>query len=254
MSDVIRSLWIGPALSAMEQRCIASFLDHGHPFELFVYDHVAGVPAGVQLRDAREIVPPSRIFRYREHESVSGFSNLFRYKLLFERGGWWADTDVVCLQPFDFGREHVFASEHFHGERVVTSCVLRAPSGSAVMRDAWETCEARDPASLAWGETGPKLCARLVQTFALDACVEAPEVFCPVPWWEWRSFLDDDWTRRIAPRTRAVHLWNEMWRRNGAAKDPLPPGLDSIHECSFYTLRPEKIRNPNRAHNSGSHK
>ena len=29
--------------------------------------------------------------------SVAGFSNLFRYELLRRDGGWWVDTDVLCL-------------------------------------------------------------------------------------------------------------------------------------------------------------
>jgi Glycosyltransferase sugar-binding region containing DXD motif/Alpha 1,4-glycosyltransferase conserved region len=225
MSEVIQSLWIGPSLSAMEQLSIASFLRQGHPYHLYVFDDVADVPAGVTLFDAREILPASSIFRYREHDSVAGFSNFFRYKLLAERGGWWADTDVVCLRPFDFAGEHVFASESFHGQAVVTSCVLRAPAESAAMRQAWERCSALDPASIAWGETGPKLCAEVVRSFGLQSFVEAPEVFCPVPWWEWRSFVDGSWSQSVSPATHAVHLWNEMWRRNGVAKTSLPDGL-----------------------------
>ena len=43
--------------------------------------------------------------------SLAAFSNLFRYKLLLERGGWWVDTDVICLRPFRVRDELVIASE-----------------------------------------------------------------------------------------------------------------------------------------------
>jgi hypothetical protein len=80
----IQSLWIGGALSPMEQLSIASFLHHGHAFDLYVYDEVTNVPIGTTLRDANEILPRDRIFRYREHDTVSGFSNYFRYRMLLE--------------------------------------------------------------------------------------------------------------------------------------------------------------------------
>ena len=75
MADLIQSLWIGPRLTTMEQLTIRSFLEHGHEFRLYVYDRVDGVPEGTVVCDGNEVLPRSRIFTYREHDSVSGFSN-----------------------------------------------------------------------------------------------------------------------------------------------------------------------------------
>ena len=117
---LIQSLWIGDRLSTMERLCITSFLEHGHPFHLYVYDEVANVPRGVILEDATEIMPRDKIFRYKEHDSVSGFSNLFRYKLLLERGSYWVDSDEICLAPFPSEPEYVFASEAVQREKLDT--------------------------------------------------------------------------------------------------------------------------------------
>jgi hypothetical protein len=105
-SDPIQMLWIGE-LSKLERMALASFVANGHIVHLYAYDELAGVPAGVQVIDAREILPEERIFRYGPEAgagegSLANFANLFRYKLLYERGGWWVDADVVCLRPFDF--------------------------------------------------------------------------------------------------------------------------------------------------------
>lgn len=218
MSDAIQSLWIGPALSAMERLSLASFVANGHRVHLYSYEPVGGVPDGVELRDANTILPRSRIFRYADHDTVSGFSNFFRYKLLLDRGGWWVDTDVVCLKPFDFEGEHVFASEISKEAPVVTSCVIRAPAGSPAMRRAWDICDASDPDSLRWGETGPRLCGDVVRELALDSCVQPPPVFCPIPYHRWRDVLDPEATPSI-DGAHAIHLWNELWRRSGASKD-----------------------------------
>jgi hypothetical protein len=219
----IQSLWIGGELSPMEQLSIASFLHHGHTFDLYVYDEVTNVPAGTTLRDANEILPRARIFRYREHDTVSGFSNYFRYRMLLERGGWWVDTDVVCLRPFDFESDHVFASEATRDGSTPTSCVIRAPRGSAAMQLAWERCDARDVTSLGWGETGPRLVKEIVRDCALDQFVQPPEVFCPVPFFAWRTIVEGP-PPQFPGATRAIHLWNDMWRRAGVRKDDVPEG------------------------------
>jgi hypothetical protein len=214
----IQSLWVGDALTPMERLSLSSFVAHGHNVDLFVYDDVANVPDGVTLRDAAEVLLRSAIFRYADSGSLAGFSNSFRYKLLLERGGWWVDTDVVCVQPFDFDSEHVFASELSHGAPVVTSCVIRAPAGSPAVEQAWQTCAASDPATLVWGQTGPNLCAEVVRAHGLESFVQPPAVFCPIPFYEWRTLIDPSAEVAIPAESRAVHLWNEMWRRGGVDK------------------------------------
>src|SRR6267154_6333445 len=115
MRDVIQSLWVGPQLSVMERISISSFLKNGHSYILYAYGPVDGLPDGAELKDANEILPSSDIFTYSEYATYSGFSNFFRYKLLMERGGWWVDTDIICLKPFNFAAEFVFSSERGGG-------------------------------------------------------------------------------------------------------------------------------------------
>jgi hypothetical protein len=219
MSEVVQSLWIGPRLSAMERLSIESFLRHGHEFHLYTYGDVGSVPRGAAVRNGREILPEELIFFYRDFPSVSGFSNFFRYKLLLDRGGWWVDADVVCLRPFDFAGEHVFASELSKGVPFVSTAAIRAPRGSEAMAWAWDVCRSKDPAQLRWGETGPALLAAAVERFALQDAVAEPAVFCPIPYAEWRRAIDPAPALELPPQSAAVHLWNEMWRREGCDKD-----------------------------------
>jgi mannosyltransferase OCH1-like enzyme len=93
------------------------------------------------VRDASEILPAARIFKYREYDTYAGFANFFRYKLLLERGGWWVDLDVVCLKSFRFLSEYVFASEIDTGVAKITNCVMRTPAGSQILKHAWQICE-----------------------------------------------------------------------------------------------------------------
>src|SRR6185369_10191737 len=169
LNKIIQGLWIGPELSLMEQLSICSFLQNGHDYHLYVYDEVKNIPAGTLIRNANEILPADRIFQYHGRPSYAGFSNFFRYKLLLELGGWWADSDTICLKAFDFPDEYVFASEiDYRGVEVVTSAIIKAPPGSSIMAYAWKVCEGKDTSRLVWGEIGPRLVARAVRKFSLS--------------------------------------------------------------------------------------
>ena len=225
---IIQSLWIGPSLSAMEQLGIASHIAQGHEFHLYAYDEIQNVPRGTILRDAAEILPASRIFMYKDHATYAGFANFFRYKLLFDRGGWWTDTDSVCLQPLDIAGDYVFSSEFSKGVRMVNNGAIKAPAGSELMGWAWEICDSRDPATLVWGETGPQLMGEGVTKFGLGEQVLPHTAFCPVGYREWRQLLDPRANLEFGDETYAVHLWNEQWRAAGADKD------EHYHPGCFY--------------------
>lgn len=181
------------------------------------------MPRGAVLRDASVILPESSVFQYRSHASYAGFANWFRYQLLLQKGGWWVDTDLVCLKPFDFKGEYVFASEPAVGAGVITNAVMKAPEGAEILRYAAGVCAAKDSATLVWGETGPRLLAEAVSRFNLNSYVAEPDVFCPVPFREWKTVLDPTGDMVSPAQCHAVHLWNEMWRRSGCDKNAAYP-------------------------------
>jgi mannosyltransferase OCH1-like enzyme len=219
MNDLIQGLWIGSELSVMESLSISSFLLNGHQYHLYVYDDVKNIPVGTVIKDGNEILPSSRIFQYKQQATYAGFSNFFRYKLLLERGGWWADTDIICLRPFDFPADYVFSSEIAHGLEVVTSGICKAPAGSRVMAYAWRVCDEKDPDKLVWGETGPQLMGEAVREYSLERYKQPAQVFCPLGYFEWHKVLDPDTDVRLDDRSYAIHLWNEMWRAAGQDKN-----------------------------------
>lgn len=92
----IQGFWVGPSLPRISRLSITSFLAHGHPYHLYVYDEPTGVPEGCELRDANEILPQRYL-----HLPLPSFSDWFRYELIFKLGGYYADTDVLCMKPFD---------------------------------------------------------------------------------------------------------------------------------------------------------
>jgi hypothetical protein len=248
-NSIIQGLWIGPRLSPLERLSIASFLANGHAFHLYAYDPIDGVPEGTRVLPAEAILPRSRIFRYREPAygrlaklrsrvfgaklgSYAGFANLFRFKLLLEKGGWWVDLDTVCLRPFDFPGEYVFSSEIDRGAEAVDLAAIKVPAGSAIAGYLFQESDRKTPKDLYYGEIGPVLLGRAVERFHLQQYVQPSHVFCPIDFPDWEAALRSGGDSKICPEAFAVHLWNEMWRRNGRDKDAVYPP-----DCLFERLK-----------------
>lgn len=142
-NKVVNGLWIGPRLSLLERLTVQSFVDHGHEFRLWCYAALEeDLPEGAVLMDANDILEESRVFRYRKRNqfghgkgSVSGFSDVFRYKLLHDLGGWWVDMDVTCLKPLDLSCPYYFRAHH---ELPLVGNVLKAPRGCQLMQACFE--------------------------------------------------------------------------------------------------------------------
>ena len=212
---VINGLWIGQ-LSPLEQRCLKSFVAHGHPYHLYTYEPIDNVPDGVVLQDAAQILPQSLIFRNQNglgKGSLAAFSDLFRYKLLLERGGWWVDTDVFCLKPFDFTAPYVFGSE----DKPVASGVLKMPRGSQLAQRCFEMASQIDSATIVWNELVAIL-ERNVRQLKLMRYVLPAKTFSPIVWSDVPDYVRG--VKNFVPsrRSYSVHLYNEMWRRNGLDK------------------------------------
>ncbi|HEV2494334.1 MAG TPA: glycosyltransferase [Terriglobia bacterium] len=219
---IVQGLWIGSRLTQMQRLSIASFLAHGHDYHLYAYLPIVGVPSGVILRDANEIIPASNVFRNRTEHTYAAFSDFFRYRLLLERGGWWVDADVVCLKPFDFDFEYVFSSEDPMDQPGADSpnCgVIKAPAGAPFLAYADAVCRSKNPGHLAWSEVGPELIAEAIAKFSLDRYVTPAATFCPVPWFRFTDLIDASFDVDLTRGIRAVHLWHEMWRCNGLDPD-----------------------------------
>jgi len=224
---VVQALWVEGPLSPLEQLSIRSFLAQGHPVHVYSYGEVSGLPDGARLLPAEEILPADEVFRYDDDTgqgSYAGFANLFRYKLLFDRGGWWSDLDVVALAPFDLEEDWVFASERLReGGTLVTNSVLKAPPGSAFYGECFQRALRDEERASRWGAIGPRFLHAAVERHGLLGHVVPPEVFCPVDWWRAGEVLQP---MELPAESRAVHLWNEMWRAHGWSREPVqPPGV-----------------------------
>lgn len=251
---IVRSLWVGPPLSEMEWACFASFVKHGARFELFTDDLSRQVPEGVILRDCREVLG-SEIPRYgpQAGERAGSYAiagDVARVRTLVRDGGWWVDSDVVCLRsfaPIDKGMQ--FAWQDTPGSTSplgsVNVAVIRLPPGTPIARllerrarmpwfgSPWESPKQRlrnfwrnkrtlaNPYNVWWGmSAGPDALTRAIHHFGLTSHVLPHEAFYPVHYSDWRAMLTktDDDLASMAKDSYAIHLWAEMYRDVGLSK------------------------------------
>lgn len=152
--NIISGLWIGPRLSRFEHNSIKSYLKQGYQYNLYTYDKVENIPEGTNILDANEILDKKYFFHY--EGLIAPFSDLFRYKLLYDKGGVWSDCDIICVRrlPSSKKMKYIFVAERTILKGAFNSCMktppytckkkkvlnsfIRAPKGSELMRIMYE--------------------------------------------------------------------------------------------------------------------
>jgi hypothetical protein len=259
--------WHGAALSRLEQLSMASFLAHGHEVHLHVYEEPSGIPPGVRVVDANQTLSQRYLFYHGKTRSVGAFADWFRYQVLYEQGGIWADTDVVCLKPLTYPQPEVFARQD---AQLVNNAVLGLPAGHELA--AWMLACCRDPnrvlpydsrrarrrklwrrllqgnrrANIIWGENGPYGLTQAARHLGYEHRALPYWHFYPIDVLNWRAIFDSslrDNPGLIAAST-TVHLWNEMTRRarDFDSNGEFPP--DSLFEqlCARYLKTDRSVK------------
>jgi hypothetical protein len=219
----VHGLWIGKNFSPVELLCIHSYLENGHEFHLWAYDFLeTKLPEGVILEEASKIIPRENVFCYKYLNqfghgkgSYAGFSDIFRYKLLYQYGGWWTDMDVVCLKMLDFPGPYVFRTHH---ELKVVGNIMKCPAGSELMRSCYESAVSQvDENNTDWN-LPIRILNEKIEEFGLTGYI--CEFTNRDSWLYVRQLLMRK--KKFPDHWFALHLVNEEWRRNRIDKNAIP--------------------------------
>lgn len=253
----VNAVWIGPRLGPVHAACLGSFLRHGHRVVLHVYETPADLPAGVELADAEELLPQSRIVRYTNGGGLAIFSDMLRYELIRKGLGLYVDCDCYCLAPIEDG-DFIFGYE---SADIVTNAVLKLPPDCPVLgklralKDMrgfvppW-TSERRRMyykwrarlgfpvriQDMPWGYTGPSALTWYLREAGLEGHAQPIDRFFPVHYSQTPLLLDpalriEDIT---TPRTRLLHLYNEKLRKADLGRVPPSSPLGAILESARH--------------------
>lgn len=224
-NKIVHGLWIGNRLSKIELLTISSFLHHGHQFYLWLYDKLEHeIPASVIVRDANEIIPKEKIYRRKYNDPACGvgqgslgspFADWFRYRLLYEHGGWWTDMDVTCLKPLDFSDEYVFRE---HDKLIVIGNVIKTPRHSELMRKTACKVEMQCNENTIDWLLPNKLLAESIQELGLTGYIRK-NISNRDIWPEAEKFIFNN--RKMPDEWYVFHWMNEEWRMRNISKDKI---------------------------------
>ena len=139
-------------MSYIERLCLASMLDTGHKVALYTYEGVPNAPSGVDLRDAREVMPQNMMVRVEKQKSFALGSDFFRYRLLQKGLGCWIDCDELLLKPIK-PANHIFGYER---QNSIATGVLKLPADLPILDNVMRMAS-NSPVVAPWWPAGKKL-------------------------------------------------------------------------------------------------
>ena len=230
MSHTFYTFWMGK-LSPREWICINSFLQKGHSYRIFSYDHKLSIPTGAELLNANDIVTKKE---YDFHVSLKGtnlasFSDKFRYKLLLTHGGWWVDTDVVCLKnEIPISDFQTFMCWQHHEK--INNAIIRMGVNDPIMKkcleeiEKWEEYAKTKKCKLSQGQFGPHLITEITKNLNRFAEVFPMRYGYPWHWTEAKSiFATKHWDLNLliakTEDSYFGHLWNDILNKEKIEKN-----------------------------------
>lgn len=243
----INFLWVEGPLGYIERLALQSAMDVGHKVVLWSYrpSTLGQVPKGVLVRDAADVMPRGRLITYADTGAVALGANFWRYELLAQGLGVWADLDLLFVKPLDLTSGYILGWEH---EGWINNAIMQAPRSSAFVSDLqtipkdnecppwfgprrtmvyhyrrWKEGALRIQ-DLPWGTYSAGLTTHIVKTRALQDVVSAPHVFYPVRWADARIVYEaaHHTEALLSEETCTVHLWHS--RLVGLKEAPPAPG------------------------------
>jgi len=248
----INTLWLGNKLRPLEQLCLLSMQLAGHPVRLWTYGPVDGVPEGIELAPAADIVKRDQFLIHAATNSPALGSNVFRYRLMEGEHGIWMDSDVLLLKSVIPQHDHVYGWE---STEAINNAVLLLPRSSPVLTDLLDYVNADNPippwyterqiqkwaennrtvSTAEWGIFGPKALTWFTKKNSLQDIAQPQSVFYPVPYSKLHAPFHRDWdiSSMITDDTVALHLWNNGLRGPSRLRKHNPAGKLVVDEGSF---------------------
>ncbi|MEX0307098.1 MAG: hypothetical protein AB3N12_06885 [Ruegeria sp.] len=260
----IASFWYGSDLSWLETLCIQSYLDNGHEFVLYTAEQIKGVPTGVDIRPASDILWPSPFdLQNNDRLRVAVFSDIFRLHLMQKTDFIWVDLDAYCIKPFEFDNMYVFGST---SSGTFPNGILRLPENSQTLTRMLDFVATTNPTqpwrgprlrrknrervkkgetwgieSLPWGCSGPKALSHFLRETGEDHNAQPTDAFYPLERGElWKLHDPNVLIAEIeGDRTYSVHIYGHQkkWLANCNAGLPIQGSyLDTI--CGKHSIDP----------------
>ena len=233
MLSPVQSLWVGPKLSDLEILSIKSFQKVGHKFILYTYGKVKGIPPGTKVIDANTIIKKTHLFKYKK--GLLPFSDIFRYKMLYEKGGYWVDLDMIALKPLKFKEPFIFSSERTiqkgpyrnrEKKEIENIGILKAPKKSPFYKELFEACMEETKKEVKESIQFMRTMRVILEKYGYQKYVKPAKMFCPLDWWHTKDAFYPPCCREkydvkgysvdsVLKNAYTVHMWRSiMYKRH----------------------------------------
>lgn len=241
-NNLVHGLWIEGKLSPLELLTIESFLHQGYEFHLWSYDLKGEVPKQIKLRDAREIISEQDVFSYAHQNqfghgkgSYAGFSDIFRYRLLYLHGGWWTDMDMTCLRRLP--EQNYYFRAHNQTYPAVGNLIF-CPPQSAVMNWCYQQAQEQVTAHNQDWNLPIRILNEGIQKFELEQYITTGT--STDSWAKTRLYLG---RKSIPSHLDAIHWMHEEWRRLGISKNSFPTSSNLYQLMQRYGVNADAMEN-----------
>lgn len=259
---VANFFWVGK-ITPYEILSFKSFADNGFSVKVWTYRNFLEDPLNllikynINLYDANNVLDESLLFKFTQggkKGSISSFSNLFRFTLINKNGGWWFDSDCVCLknssefQKLSEKNEFVLGKEYdfYIGSSII---YIKKSEWSNIFLKEINQRVIKNNYNFYWGEIGPDMITEIVIKHKKQNIIQDKYKFYSI---EAKNFQDLYRTKKIivdklinlTKDSYTVHLWNEMSKKHFINKYLLPPKNSYLYSL-FEKYNLDNISNRN---------
>ena len=236
-NNIANFFWVG-RVTYQEFACFNSFLENGFTVNIWTYFNELKdsnnylTKEGFIIKDAENVLPHTLLRSYdqgRERGNISSFSNLFRYQLLINEGGWWFDADCFCIKNVKYfenlteNNDFVLCREY---ENHVGSSVMYFNKKSILLEIHKEALfRTSKKKRLFWGEIGPNMITDVLKKENVYEQTVDSHIFFGLKAKNFKDLysFDSNKLSEISKNALSIHLWNEISRKLLINKNKLPP-------------------------------
>lgn len=222
------TLWIGEEIPYLQELAIISWIRVGYRVVLYTnfcksliktkllknYEYY------IVLKNTNDILPYN-------NQAILPYADLFRYKVLYQEGGIWLDSDLILLKRLP-NKDIIISSEHTFQSGAYKSKLTKTPNigclkffkENALIKKVIDTIEQKIK-NPAWKENMNLFKKEIVKS---NYETEDPDMFCPVPWWNATCITNDKEypTKYAVPpmqkdlilrNATGIHCWDSILKK-----------------------------------------
>lgn len=223
--EEVFTLWIGEEIPYLQEVAILSWIRLGYRVKLYtnikkLSKNLKNYSYYILLQNPYDILPYN-------NQAILPYADLFRYKVLYQEGGIWLDSDLVLLKRLPnkktiISSEFTLQSGAFKSKNLKTPSIqcLKFTKENPLIKKVIDIIEEKIK-NPAWREN-MKVFQKQVEKFNYET--ENPTMFCPLPWFNADNLVKDkeypikyavppikkNW---ILENAVGVHCWDSILKK-----------------------------------------